>query len=118
MSGPMQAYWKLPEDGRWLNSPYEVGGRATDVTGIGWALYAAICEHFPMNAVPTAIVADCKALDVVLELAEARIYALINSVSQALAENEAIPLAIPDAPCSCGCSKPGMHHDYGCPMRR
>lgn len=117
MSDPLQAYWAMRKDDRWLSSPYEVGGRATDVTGIGWALGAAIRERFPMNEVPLAIVADCKALDVVLGLAEARIYALINSVSLALTENEVTPLATPDTPCSCRCSEPGMHHDQGCPMR-
>ena len=81
-------YYDLPKDDRWLDgddSPYEIGGRATDVSQIGYSLAGRVRELYPINCVPQALAKRLSDLQVVCDECEREIektMALISDFRQ------------------------------------
>lgn len=80
-------FFSLPKDDRWLPSPYEIGGRSTDLSQLGWTLYGNIKEIYPINQVPPKILAALKEMQDALELGERQIEAVIEMVSEDRSES-------------------------------
>ena len=76
-------YYDLPAEKRWLgeNSPYNIGGRSTDVSQIVCSLERRVKEMYPPNEVPAQIASALKALGKCLAEAETNIENFIALVS-------------------------------------
>ena len=80
-------YYQLPKDKRWIpDSPYEIGGRATDVSQIAYSLRNIVREHFPINKVPRELVDTLNALFQTGEIYEKQIQEFIEQVSDIVNE--------------------------------
>ncbi|MAH48211.1 hypothetical protein CMI37_20475 [Candidatus Pacearchaeota archaeon] len=76
-------YYKLPKDKRWLGSysPYDIGGRSTDVSQIGYSLRQIVKDMFPVNSVPLDYVEGLTELQSCLDRADQEIERFIEWVS-------------------------------------
>lgn len=83
-----EKYYALPNDKRWLDTPYEIGGRSTDVEQIGFSLYNKIKSIFPINEVPTEVKTKLDKVIKSLEMAEEEIEDLIDMVSEYIMKEE------------------------------
>ena len=77
-------YYKLSKEKRWLDecSPYEIGGRDTDIAQIGYSLMQKIKDSFPINGVPEHIRNEVDTLIKKLEDEEESIQQLILNVAK------------------------------------
>lgn len=77
-------YYELPKDKRWLesDSPYEIGGRATDITQIAYSLTARVREMYPINKVPEDIVTQLDTLTGLCKKCEDEIEKTIGLISK------------------------------------
>ncbi len=80
----IMSYYDLPEEKRWLkdNSPYEIGGRATDVSQIAYSLSGIVRDLYPINKVPKTIELQLVQLEKVCKECEREINDTINLISQ------------------------------------
>ena len=79
---------KKMSDSNWLSkegySTYSIGGRDTDISGIGYTLRSLIKQAFPMNEVPESVVRNLTILQSSLEIAEKQIQDLLLLVTSEL----------------------------------
>lgn len=77
-------YYKLPKDKQWLsdgNSPYQLGGRNTDIHQLYFSLVNEIKMLYPPNCIPESIVEKLEILRQVSLRCEALIQGIIADVS-------------------------------------
>jgi len=82
--GHKMKYYDLPKEERWLegdDSPYQIGGRATDVSQIAYSLASRVKELYPINKVPEALVRDLEALEALCQQCENQIQETISNIS-------------------------------------
>ena len=79
-------YYELDKEKRWLdnNSPYEIGGRATDVSQIAFSLSHRVRELYPINQVPRGLVDKLRELEDICSSCEEAIADTINLISDAM----------------------------------
>jgi len=76
-------YYDLGKEDRWLegDSPYEVGGRGTDISQIAYSLKHRVRELFPINEVPDKLVRNLIELEKICAVTEKAIEASISLIS-------------------------------------
>lgn len=84
----MDDYYKLPKNKQWLDNPFEIGGRAVDISQIGYTLSYRLRELYPINQVPAALAAESDQLSKLLEEAEHAIDSFIAHVSREVSKQE------------------------------
>ena len=79
-------YYELDKEKRWLDSdsPYEIGGRDTDVSQIAFSLSHRVRELYPINQVPRGLVDKLKELENICSCCEKAIADTINLISDAV----------------------------------
>jgi len=73
---------------RWLTTPYEVGGRSTDLSQLGSSLTQVLKDAYPINQVPDDLAVQAVSLYHTLFTAEREIHDFIEAVSRDLAQPE------------------------------
>lgn len=84
-------YHRLPKEQQWLPSretPFEIGGRTTDISQIASYLEVLVKEHYAMNAIPKEIVRNLWLLKCLLEIGEKHIQELIMLVATSPEEDQ------------------------------
>jgi hypothetical protein len=86
-------YHDLPDDKKWLwrltmDTPYAIGGHATDVSEIAYSLAHKVLNSFPKGRAPAVVEAKLRRLTDTLEQAEKDIQEFIELVSWYVAGGE------------------------------
>jgi len=77
-------YYDLPKEKRWLggDSPYQIGGRATDVSQIAYSLMGRVKEMYSINAVPKKLEDELKKLTDQCGACEKAIESMISLITE------------------------------------
>ena len=83
-----EKFYKLNRDERWIDNPYEVGGRDTGVSNIANTLVGKVKEMFPINEAPAHLVNESVMLLSACLAAEKAIENYIELVSEYLLDKK------------------------------